>query len=55
MNASIYIWQRNKLLKNDNLFGSKTDIYVMPYERSIDIDEEIDFKIIKMLYKNENF
>ena len=55
MNASIYIWQRNKLLQNDNLFGSKTNIYVMPFERSIDIDEEIDFKIIEMLYKNENF
>ena len=27
----------------------------MPLDRSIDIDEEVDFKIVKMLFKNENF
>jgi len=49
MNASIYIWRRDKILKTDNLFGRKTDIYEMPYERSIDIDEEIDLKIVRIL------
>lgn len=51
MNASIYIWKREKIMKSNNLFGAKTSIYVMPPERSIDIDEELDFKVVKMLYK----
>ena len=55
MNASIYIWKRYKILKSDNLYGAKTSIYEMPLDRSIDIDEELDFKIVKMLLKNENF
>ncbi len=52
MNASIYIWKRHKILTSNNLFGPKTSIYVMPPERSTDIDEAIDFDIVKMLYKN---
>ena len=51
MNASIYIWRRNKILNTDNLYGGKTDIYIMPFKRSLDIDEEVDFKIVKMLLK----
>ena len=51
MNASIYIWKRYKILKSDNLYGAKTSIYEMPLDRSIDIDEELDFKIVKMLFK----
>tara|TARA_Y100001970_G_C14249259_1_gene870585 strand:+ start:4462 stop:5148 length:687 start_codon:yes stop_codon:yes gene_type:complete len=51
MNASIYIWKRHKILKSDNLYGAKTSIYEMPLDRSIDIDEEVDFKIVKMLFK----
>ena len=50
MNASIYIWKRNVLMKTNNLFGKKTSIYVMPFERSIDIDDLTDFKIVKCLY-----
>ena len=38
MNASIYIWKRRQLFKSYNLFNKKTSIYVMPPERSIDID-----------------
>jgi len=49
MNASIYIWKRKTLLSNKPLFSSKTGIYVMPKERSFDIDDVIDLKIVKCL------
>ena len=54
MNASIYIWKRDVLLNNETLFLDKTALYVMPEERSIDIDSELDFKIVEMLLKEKN-
>ena len=49
MNASIYIWKRNYLKKSSNLFNKKTSVYIMPQERSVDIDSGVDFKIVKAL------
>lgn len=49
MNASIYFWNRQALLGCDTIFGSGTGIYVMPEERSIDVDSELDFRIVEML------
>ena len=54
MNASIYIWKRDALLKNDTLFLDKTGLYIMPEERSIDIDSEFDFKFVEFLMKEKN-
>ena len=52
MNASIYIWNRDTILKYDDLFFKKTSIFLMPEERSIDIDSKLDFKIVKFLMEN---
>lgn len=49
MNASIYIWQRNVLFDAPTLFNSDTGLYVMPEDRSIDIDSELDFKFVEYL------
>lgn len=49
MNASIYIWRRKSLLNQTTLFGEKTGLYIMPEERSVDIDTEFDFKIVEFL------
>ena len=54
MNASIYIWKRNTLIKSDNLFSKRTSIYIMPKERSWDIDDKIDFQFAKFLIKKKN-
>ena len=54
MNASIYIWKRDALLNNDTIFLNKTGLYVMPEERSIDIDTEIDYKFVEFLMKENN-
>lgn len=54
MNASIYIWDRETILTKNTLFLEKTGLYVMPEERSIDIDSELDFEFVEFLMKKEN-
>lgn len=49
MNASIYVWKRELLLESNSLFHSRTYLHVMPEERSIDIDSELDFRIVSAL------
>lgn len=49
MNASFDIWKREVLLNSDTLFTKNTGLYVMPEERSIDIDSELDWRIVEML------
>ena len=47
LNASIYIWKRNTLLKDNNLFHNDTSLYVMKQENSMDIDTLEDFNYVK--------
>ena len=51
INASIYIWSRNSLLRNKKLINSKTGIYIMPKARSTDIDDLEDFELVKYFMK----
>ena len=51
MNASIYIWKRKALLGYNTLFTNKTSLYVMPEERSVDIDTELDWDFVEFLVK----
>ncbi len=54
MNASIYIWKRDAILNENSLFLEKTGLYVMPEERSIDIDNELDFEFVEFLMRKQN-
>ena len=47
MNASIYCWHFHSLSKG--LWNGRTRLHVMPRERSIDIDEPIDFQLVEFL------
>ncbi len=49
MNASIYVWRRPVLFESGTLFNTDTRLYVMPEERSIDIDSELDFRFVEYL------
>lgn len=49
MNASIYVWRRDVLFEAPGLFDDHTRLYVMPEERSIDIDSELDLRVVEML------
>lgn len=52
MNSSIYIWKRRALIANNNLFSEKTSLFIMPQERSVDIDNITDLCFVKYLLKN---
>jgi CMP-N,N'-diacetyllegionaminic acid synthase len=49
MNASIYVWTQQRLFASDTLFNGDTRLYVMPEERSIDIDSELDFQFVEFV------
>lgn len=52
MNASIYVWHRHSL--SSSLWSTpKIRLHVMPRERSVDIDHEIDFDLVALLMKKK--
>lgn len=50
MNASIYVWRRDVFFDSKSIFNDGTQIYVMPEERSLDIDSELDFELVEFLF-----
>lgn len=54
INGAIYIAEWNYLKQNKGFFGDKTYAYIMPKERSVDIDTELDFKFAELLMSNIN-
>ena len=51
MNGSVYVWRREALVEGLNVFHDNTRLYEMPPSRSLDIDHELDFKIVEFLMK----
>jgi CMP-N,N'-diacetyllegionaminic acid synthase len=51
MNASIYVWRRDRFLADPRVFDERTVLHVMPEERSIDIDSELDWAIVEHLMR----
>lgn len=51
MNASIYVWRRETLRTIGSLFTDATRLFIMPEERSIDIDSEIDFILVEQIMR----
>ncbi|MBA3935952.1 MAG: acylneuraminate cytidylyltransferase family protein [Planctomycetes bacterium] len=51
MNASIYAWRRSAILDSTSIFLESTGLFVMPPERSTDIDSDLDFKIVELLMR----
>ncbi|HLB41810.1 MAG TPA: acylneuraminate cytidylyltransferase family protein [Gammaproteobacteria bacterium] len=52
MNASIYIWKRDSLFNSQSAISDRTLLYIMPEDRSFDIDSTLDWKIVKLLAKD---
>ncbi len=48
-NGAIYLFYCDYVKKRKGFFGNETFAYIMPQERSIDIDSEIDIKIAEIL------
>ena len=51
-NGAIYLVTAEELNKKDTMLESNCYAYVMPQERSIDIDTELDFMIAEMILKS---
>lgn len=49
MNASIYVWRRDRFLAHPALFYTDTLLFEMPEERSVDIDNELDFDMVRLI------
>lgn len=49
MNASIYVWRRDAFLRHPAVFYDDTLLFEMPEDRSVDIDSELDFEIVRLL------
>ena len=52
-NASIYIYKRQALKNFTTFYDGKTILFKMPEERSWDIDNKFDFKIVEFLLKKK--
>lgn len=50
-NGAIYLTRRDVLMEQDSLFGAYPRPLVMPPERSIDIDTQLDFDISEFIYQ----
>lgn len=55
MNASIYAWRKTEFFEEINsVILPHTKLYIMPEERSIDIDSPLDFQIVSFLLERKN-
>lgn len=55
MNSSIYVWWKNILKDRKITLLPESRIYLMPKDRSVDIDDMLDFKIAEMILKGKTF
>lgn len=53
LNGAVYVAQSEWLLQNKSFLSDETIAYVMPFQRSVDIDEEHDLQITEFLLKNQ--
>jgi CMP-N-acetylneuraminic acid synthetase len=50
-NSCIYLFSRQTLLERQNRLGERPVMFEIPAEEALDIDEELDFLIAEMMYK----
>jgi len=51
LNGAVYVTSRDIIMKENRVLGRDTKAYIMPLERSIDIDTELDFKLAELLMR----
>jgi CMP-N-acetylneuraminic acid synthetase len=50
-NGAIYLTRRDVLMEKDSIWGDKIRPYLMPPERSIGVDSELDLMMVELLMK----
>jgi len=53
-NGAIYLTRRDVLMNQGSIWGRTIRPYVMPLERSVSIDSEIDFKLAEILMSEQH-
>jgi len=51
LNGAVFVTRREIIMKEDRVLGRDTGAYIMPPERSVDIDTELDFKLAELLMR----
>ena len=52
-NGAIYLSRRDVLMERNSIWGDVIRPYVMPPERSVGIDSELDFKLVELLMRQQ--
>jgi CMP-N,N'-diacetyllegionaminic acid synthase len=55
LNGAVYVARTDWLLESKTFIGSDTVAHVMPPERSVDIDNELDFKYAQLLIQEGTY
>jgi len=53
LNGAVYVTTRDIIMKRNGIIGADTRAYIMPQERSIDMDSSVDFALAEMMIKGE--
>lgn len=54
LNASVYVWWKDVFKKKQSYYYEGSKFYIMGKERSVDIDDEIDFELVRLLMEKKN-
>lgn len=54
LNGAVYVTSRQIVMEKNTILSDRMGGYIMPIERSIDIDNKFDFKIANLLMKYQN-
>ncbi|MDT7041571.1 acylneuraminate cytidylyltransferase family protein [Candidatus Nitronereus thalassa] len=52
-NGALYLTKRDVIMNQHSIWGEKIVPYIMPEERSVNIDSELDLKLVEMLLKEQ--
>lgn len=54
LNGAVYVTRRDVVMRQSRVMGDDTRAYIMPRERSVDIDTEFDFKLAELLMRERD-
>jgi N-acylneuraminate cytidylyltransferase/CMP-N,N'-diacetyllegionaminic acid synthase len=55
INGAVYVTRKQVIMIENRVWGDDTRAYIMPWERSVDIDTEIDLKLAELLMQEREY
>ncbi len=53
-NGCIYLTRRDNLIQNNSIWGKVIRPYIMPEDRSVNVDSELDMKLVEYILQERN-